>query len=102
MKKLFLIAILSVGIISGVVLSPEIWAMIEPHITITMDPGQTTKPFQILDNLGDEVFSVDVDGTVFPSTSFSLTAGTEEIVLNNIDEALFDFGKRREKMISPA
>jgi len=81
-KKLFLIAILSVGIISGVVLSPEIWAMIEPHITITMDPEQTTKPFQILDNFGDEVFSVDVDGTIFPPPPAPIDFGTEIVILD--------------------
>ena len=68
-KKLFLFTILSIGIISGVVLSPEIWAIVEPHITITMDPGQTTKPFVINDDSGSEVFSVDVDGTINPTSA---------------------------------
>lgn len=45
-KRNLLFTILSVGIISGVILSPKIWAIVESHITITMDPGQTTKPLE--------------------------------------------------------
>jgi len=63
-KKLFLFAVLSVGMISVLALSPSIWAIVEPHITINMDPGQTTKPFTINDDSGTDVFSIGTDGSV--------------------------------------
>ncbi len=86
-KKLFLFTILSIGIISGVILSPEIWAIVEPHITITMEPGQTTKPLQIKDSSGTEVFSVDTDGTIFPSQGGG--GVTQDIILGTPDVANF-------------
>lgn len=67
MDKLFLVAILSVGIISGVIVSPEIWAIVEPHITINMESGQTTKPFTINDVNGDAVFQVNTDSSLSTS-----------------------------------
>lgn len=84
-KKLFLFTILSVGIISGVILSPEIWAIVEPHITITMEPGQTTKPFVINDDSGTEVFSVDVDGTITPSGTSGQTFTITNGIFNAVD-----------------
>ena len=61
-KQFLFFGILVAGFIGLVAFSPTIYAIVEPHITITMDPGQTTKPFVINDNVGSEVFSVDVDG----------------------------------------
>jgi len=66
-KKLLFFGLLAGGIIGLVASSPTIYAIVEPHITINMEPGQTTKPFQINDDQGTEVFSVDVDGTITPS-----------------------------------
>jgi len=66
-KQFLFFGILIVGFIGLVAASPTIYAIVEPHITINMDPGQTTKPLVINDNTGTEVFSVDVDGTISPS-----------------------------------
>jgi len=68
-KKLLVFSILAGVIIGLVAFSPTIYAIVEPHIIINMDPGQTTKPFVIKDNIGSEVFSVDVDGTISPGVS---------------------------------
>ena len=70
-KQFLFFGILIVGFIGLVAASPTIYAIVEPHITINMDPGQTTKPFVINDDTGTEVFSVDVDGT---TTAGDLTA----------------------------
>ena len=48
-KKLLIFGILAAGIISLVASSPTIYAIVEPHITINMEPAQTTKPFEIKD-----------------------------------------------------
>jgi hypothetical protein len=66
---------ITVLLIVAVVSSPFVYAIVEPHIKITMDDSQTTKPIQVVDSFGQEVFSVDVDGTIFPepvSTPFVL------------------------------
>lgn len=68
-KQLLIFGIFAAGITGLIASSPTIYAIVEPHITITMDPGQTTKPLQINDDLGSEVFSVDVDGTISPNPS---------------------------------
>ena len=66
-KQLLIFGILAGGILGLIASSPTIYAIVEPHITINMDPGQTTKPFQINDDLGSEVFSVDADGVLSSS-----------------------------------
>ena len=63
-KKLLIFGILAAGIISLVASSPTIYALVEPHITINMEPAQTTKPFEIKDDLGSEVFSINPDGSL--------------------------------------
>ncbi len=55
---LFLVAVVSI---------PIAYSATEPSVIINMIFGQTEKPLIIKDNLGQEVFSVDVDGTVFPA-----------------------------------
>ncbi len=55
--------------VASVILIPIAYGLVEPSIIINMEPSQTTKPLQIKDNLGTEVFSVDVDGTIFPQPS---------------------------------
>ena len=90
-KQLLFFGILVVGFIGIGAASPTIYAIVEPHITINMDPGQTTKPFQINDNLGTEIFSVDTDGTIFPSdgsgaglTFASVVKSVDETITNSI------------------
>jgi len=63
-KKLLIFGILAGGIIGLVAFSPTIYALVEPHITINMEPAQTTKPFVINDDTSTEVFSVDADGVL--------------------------------------
>jgi hypothetical protein len=63
-QKITYIGILAIILVIAV---PTVYAIVEPHIKITMDASQTTKPIQVVDNFGQEVFSVDVDGTVFPA-----------------------------------
>ena len=66
-KKLLIFGVLAGTAITLFAFTPTIYAIVEPHITINMDPGQTTKPLQIKNSGGTEVFSVDVDGTLFPN-----------------------------------
>jgi len=61
-KQFLFFGILIVGFI-GLVSSPTIYAIVEPHITINMEPGQTTNPFQINDDQGTEIFSINPDST---------------------------------------
>ena len=75
-KQFLIFGLLACVILGVLVSSPTIYAIVEPHITITMDPGQTTKPLVINDDTGTEVFSVDVDGTISPSGA---TIGTGDI-----------------------
>jgi len=65
-KKLLIFGVLAGTVIALFAFTPTIYALVEPHITINMDPGQTTKPFVINDDLGTEVFSIDVDGVISP------------------------------------
>lgn len=66
-KKLLIFSLI-VGISIGLfAFGEQVMAIVEPHITINMDLGQTTKPFVINDNTGMEIFSVDTDGTIFPN-----------------------------------
>jgi len=62
-KQFLFFGILIVGFIGLVAASPTIYAIVEPHITINMEPGQTTKPFVINDDQGTEVFSINPDGS---------------------------------------
>jgi len=52
---------------------PIAYALVEPSIIINMLSGQTTKPLQIKDFSGNEIFSVDTTGTIFPSSASSYT-----------------------------
>ena len=74
-KKLLFFGLLAGGIIGLVASSPTIYAIVEPHITINMDPGQTTKPFVINDDTATEVFSIDVDGTITGPTAKTVANG---------------------------
>jgi hypothetical protein len=79
------LSIITVILVVAVVSSPFVYAIVEPHIKITMDVGQTTKPIQIVDNQEVEVFSVDVDGTIFPvqgGGGSEIDFGTEIVVLD--------------------
>lgn len=62
-QNIFLILI-AVGFVITI---PYAYSAVEPSIIINMESGQTTKPFQIKDNLGADVFTIDVDGTIFPA-----------------------------------
>ena len=74
-KHNFLIFGLVAGIAIGFFAFGPIYAIVEPHITITMDPGQTTKPFVINDDTGSEVFSVNPDGSFFAANVAQLHFG---------------------------
>jgi len=63
-KKLLFFGLLAGGIIGLVASSPTIYAIVEPHITINMEPAQTTKPFVINDDVSSEVFSINPDGSL--------------------------------------
>ena len=92
-KKFLFFGILVVGFIGLVAASPAIYAIVEPHITITMDPGQTTKPFQIKDDLGTEVFSVNPDGTFKAANIVQIHATKKDLFQysNNINNGRGDF-----------
>ncbi len=82
-KQLLTFGILAAGIIGLVAATPTIYAIVEPHITINMDPGQTTKPFEIKDDLGTEVFSVNPDATISSANYADLVFKQESAV--NVD-----------------
>jgi len=84
-KQFLFFGILIVGFIGLVVASPTIYAIVEPHITINMDPGQTTKPFQINDDAGKEIFSINPDST-FSSANYV------DIVFKQVSEVHVDAG----------
>jgi len=86
-KQFLFFGILAV-VIGLVAFSPAIYALVEPHIIINMDPGQTTKPFQIKDNLGTVVFSVDTDGTIFPSDGSGAGSLVFAKVVKSVDEVV--------------
>ncbi len=65
--------------IGSVVASPFVYARVEPHIRITMDVSQTTKPIQVIANNGTEVFSVDVDGTISPQQGIPVSDNLQVI-----------------------
>jgi len=69
-NKVLLVGI-AIGLIIGV---PVAYSATEPSIIINMIFGQSEKPIIVKDNLGVEVFSVDVDGTVFPAPVSGVTA----------------------------
>jgi len=62
-KKFLVIGLIAIGSILSFAFSEEVRAIVEPHITIIMEPSQTTKPFQINDDQGTEVFSINPDGS---------------------------------------
>jgi len=66
-KKFLVFGLLAASVLGMLSFSEEVRAIVEPHITINMEPSQTTKPFVINDDTGTEVFSVDVDGTITPA-----------------------------------
>jgi len=80
-KKLLFFGLLAGGIIGLVASSPTIYAIVEPHITITMDPGQTTKPFVINDDTSTEVFSINPDGS-FSASNVVMLHFEEKGVIN--------------------
>jgi len=63
LRKFLIFGLLAGTTIALIAFSPTIYAIVEPHITITMDPGQTTKPFAINDDQSTEVFSINPDGS---------------------------------------
>jgi len=63
-RQFFVFGLLAGVAITSLAFSEEVMAIVEPHITINMDPGQTTKPFVINDDTSSEVFSVDPEGTI--------------------------------------
>jgi len=77
--NLNLVLVLAVAIVVSV---PIVYALVEPSIIINMDAGQTTKPLQIKDSVGTEVFSVDTTGTIFPSVG----SGTSKMMVGSISE----------------
>lgn len=62
-QKLIFSALIMIVAVVGI---PLVYGIVEPHIKITMDALQSTKPLQIVDSSDTEVFSVDTDGTIFP------------------------------------
>ncbi len=71
-QKLIFSALIMIAVVISI---PLVYAIVEPHIKITMDGAQTTKPFLIVDSQNNEVFSIDTDGTLFPDP-------TADIILN--------------------
>ena len=75
-RKLLMFGLIAGTAIGLIVYSPTIYAIVEPHITINMDPGQTTKPFVINDTATNtEVFSVNPDGSFFAANVAQLHFG---------------------------
>lgn len=64
MEQRNLIAIILILVVVSI---PIAYSATQPSIIINMEVTQTEKPLIVKDFLGQEVFSVDVDGTVFPA-----------------------------------
>lgn len=79
-KLMIITAVLIISIVS----SPLVYAVVEPHIKITMGESQTTKPFQIVNNLDQEVFSVGADGTIFPELELPTTITSFTTILPEV------------------
>lgn len=58
------ITIIGAIIIASIISTPFIYAAVEPHILITMDPAQTTNPFEIKNSSSDIMFSVEPNGII--------------------------------------
>jgi len=84
------LTIFTVIVVASIIASPFVYAAVEPHITINMELGQTTKPFVINDDTGTEVFSVDVDGTITGSTVKIVTNGVLNVPERHYEDT---FGK---------
>ena len=68
-------------ILALVVISiPLAYSATEPSIIINMIFGQSEKPLIIKDNLGTEIFSVDTDGTLFPTVGSPPLTPDEELI----------------------
>lgn len=80
-NKLLIFGLLATAVIGIIALSPSIYAIVEPHITINMDPGQTTKPFIINDTATNtEIFSVDADGSTKLGNIVNLNFGQQGVI----------------------
>lgn len=58
------ITIIGAIIFLSIVAAPQIYAAVEPHIILVMDPAQTTNPFTIQDNTATDVFAIDPAGNI--------------------------------------
>ncbi len=70
---------------------PIAYAVVEPSIIINMLSGQTTKPLQIKDFSGNEIFSVDATGTIFPSSASSYTVMGSRFNIITPTNTVFNF-----------
>lgn len=72
MDTKFLVLLSVIGL-SFVLVAPTVYGAVEPHFLITMESGQTTKPFQIKDSAGTEIFSISTIGDILPSNHHTPT-----------------------------
>lgn len=75
--------VFAISVVGTIGFGPQVMALVEPHITINMDPAQTTEPFQIKDDLGSEVFSINSDATISSANYADLVFKQESVV--NVD-----------------
>lgn len=80
MKTQKQITLIGLGIIASIIMVPFIYAAVEPHILLTMDAAQTTKPFVINNSTNDEVFSIDTDGSMNGRHHLTYTSGLTPII----------------------
>ena len=80
---LALTSIVVISVVSTLAFGPQVMALVEPHITITMDPSQATKPFQVNDDQGTNVFSINPDST-FSSVNYADLVFKQESEVNVI------------------
>ncbi len=89
-NKLLIFGFIGLATVSLIAFSPAIYAAIEPHITITMDSGQTTNPFVIKDDSNDDVFTIDTEGHISPEHEWRELKYTANSQFSWTNSSIFD------------
>ncbi len=85
-QKITYIGLIAIALVITI---PLAYSAVEPSIIINMESGQTTKPLQVKDSGGSEVFSVDVDGTLFPEVATGSIRETLDVTVINYSNSSF-------------
>jgi hypothetical protein len=73
------ISLVGLAIIASVIVSPFVYAAVEPHIILVMDSAQTTSPFTIQNNTGADIFEIDTQGAINGVHHFTIVTGESNV-----------------------